>query len=151
MHRAILGSVERFTAVLTEHLAGKWPFWLSPRQLIVCPISEKAMEYCESVYLYFHKLGYIAELDRTRGDIKRRIRNAQLAQYNYILVAGEDEMKDGTVNVRTREMKILGKIRVDKVAQMFKAESPGPAQAYENFYQKAFDPVAFFGEDIEAP
>ena len=109
------------------------------------------MEYCESVYLYFHKLGYIAELDRTRGDIKKRIRNAQLAQYNYILVAGEDEMKDGTVNVRTREMKILGKIRVDKVAQMFKAESPGPSQAYENFYQKAFDPVAFFGEDIEAP
>ena len=107
------------------------------------------MDYCESVYLYYHRMGFQAELDRTRGDIKKRIRNAQLAQYNYILVAGEDEMKDGTVNVRTREMKILGKMRVDKVGEMFKAENPAPSLAYENFYKKAFDPKAFFGE--EAP
>ena len=102
--------------MLTEHLAGKWPFWLSPRQVIVCPISEKAMDYCESVYLYLHKQGFMAELDRSQGNIKKKIRNAQLAQFNYILVAGEDEMHEGMVNVRTREMKILGKMRVDKAA-----------------------------------
>jgi len=113
IHRAVLGSVERFTAVLTEHLAGKWPFWLSPRQVIVLPISEKAEDYCESVYLYLHKLGFQAELDRSQGNIKKKIRNAQLAQWNYILVAGEEEMHDGLVNVRTREMKILGAMRVD--------------------------------------
>jgi len=65
VHRAILGSVERFMAILIEHLGGKWPFWISPRQIIVCPISEKALEYCESVQLYFHKLGYEAVLDRS--------------------------------------------------------------------------------------
>ena len=79
IHRAILGSVERFSAVLVEHLGGKWPFWLSPRQVIVCPISEKAADYCESVYLYFHKLGYEADIDRSSGQINKKIRNAQLA------------------------------------------------------------------------
>ena len=50
VHRAILGSVERFMAILIEHLAGKWPFWMSPRQCIILPISEKTSAYCKSVY-----------------------------------------------------------------------------------------------------
>jgi len=54
IHRAILGSMERFTAILIEHLGGKWPFWISPRQVIICPLSEKFMDYCERVYLYLH-------------------------------------------------------------------------------------------------
>lgn len=65
MHRAILGSVERFMAILIEHLAGKWPFFMSPRQCIVVPISEKSNEYAESVYKYLHKLGYEVDVDRT--------------------------------------------------------------------------------------
>lgn len=58
IHRAVLGSVERFMAILIEHTAGKWPFFLSPRQAIVCAISEKSMAYCESVYLFLHKMGW---------------------------------------------------------------------------------------------
>jgi len=54
IHRAILGSVERFSAILIEHLGGKWPFWISPRQAIVVPVSDKFIDYCESVYLYLH-------------------------------------------------------------------------------------------------
>ena len=54
IHRAILGSVERFVAILIEHLAGKWPFFISPRQVKVVPISEKYLDYCESVMLYLH-------------------------------------------------------------------------------------------------
>lgn len=54
IHRAILGSVERFVAILIEHLAGKWPFWISPRQAIVVPVSEKHLEYCEKVSKYLH-------------------------------------------------------------------------------------------------
>lgn len=76
VHRAILGSVERLTAILCEHLAGKWPFWLSPRQVIVCPISEKSYDYCESIYLYLHKLGYECELDQSQGSINKKVRNA---------------------------------------------------------------------------
>jgi threonyl-tRNA synthetase len=69
VHRAILGSVERFMAILIEHLAGKWPFWMSPRQIIVLPISQKAEEYCESVYLYFHRLGYEVVVDHSSTTI----------------------------------------------------------------------------------
>ena len=98
---------------MTEHLAGKWPFWLSPRQVIVCPISEKAADYCESVYLYLHKQGFMADVDRTQGNIKRKIRNAELAQWNYILVAGENEMHVGLVDVRMRGSIQKGKMRVD--------------------------------------
>lgn len=58
VHRAILGSVERFMAILIEHVAGKWPFFISPRQCIIVPVSEKFYDYCNSVYLYFHRLGY---------------------------------------------------------------------------------------------
>ena len=150
VHRAILGSVERFTAILCEHLAGKWPFWLSPRQAIVVPISDKALDYCESVYLYLHKLGYECELDRSSGQLNKKVRNAQLAQWNYVLVAGEQEMGEGLVDVRARDGARLGKLRVDAVAAMFAAESPVPAHAFNSFYAKAFDPAKFFGEE-EAP
>jgi threonyl-tRNA synthetase len=89
VHRAILGSVERFTAILIEHLAGKWPFFLSPKQVIICPISEKFADYCESVYLYLHKKGYQVELDCSNLTLNKKIRNHQLEQWNFILVAGE--------------------------------------------------------------
>jgi threonyl-tRNA synthetase len=78
IHRAILGSVERFVAILIEHLGGKWPFFLSPRQAIVVPISEKHLDYCESVMLYLHKAGYEVELDRSNAQLNKKIRNAQL-------------------------------------------------------------------------
>lgn len=67
VHRAVLGSVERFMAILIEHLGGKWPFWLSPRQVIVLPISDKAADYCESVYKYLHMKGFEASIDRSSG------------------------------------------------------------------------------------
>jgi len=76
-------------AILIEHLAGKWPFWLSPRQVIVLPISEKAKDYCESVYKYLHKRGFNVSVDHSQGQINKKVRNAQMAQWNYILVAGE--------------------------------------------------------------
>ena len=78
IHRAVLGSIERFMAILIEHLGGKWPFFLSPRQAIICPISEKFASYCESVYLYLHKQGYAVELDTSNLTLNKKIRNHQL-------------------------------------------------------------------------
>lgn len=108
------------------------------------------MDYCESVYLYLHQLGYEVELDRSQGNINKKVRNAQLAQWNYILVAGEAEMSDGLLDVRTRDNKRHGKIRVDQVAAMLKAESPAPSTSYNNFYKKAFRPELFF-KDLAEP
>jgi len=113
IHRAILGSVERFMAILMEHLGGKWPFFLSPRQAIITPISIKSQEYCDSVYLYLHQKGYQVEVDHSNLTLNKKIRNHQLEQWNFILVAGEEEMKEGTVDIRTRENQRLGKMRID--------------------------------------
>lgn len=63
-------------AILTEHYAGKWPFWLSPRQIIIIPLSEKANDYCEQVYKYFHKKGYECDVDRLSCKISSKIRSA---------------------------------------------------------------------------
>ena len=143
VHRAILGSVERFMAILTEHLGGKWPFWLSPRQIIVCPISEKAQEYCESVQLYFHRLGYHASVDESQGSIAKKVRNAQLAQWNYILVAGEDEMRAGLVDVRTRDNKRHGKMRVDDLAEHLQTLKLDQTSCFQNKYASAWNPADF--------
>jgi len=124
IHRAILGSVERFMAILIEHLGGKWPFFLSPRQCIVVPISEKSMDYCNSVYLYLHKQGYQVELDKSNDTLNKKIRNNQIAQWNFILVAGEEEAKTGELDIRTRENKRIGKMRVDKLHEYFQSLMP---------------------------
>ena len=80
IHRAILGSVERFTAILIEHLAGKWPFWISPRQAMIIPISDdKHMEYCESVYLYLQQRGYEVDIDRRSLTLNNKVRLNQEA------------------------------------------------------------------------
>lgn len=143
VHRAVLGSVERFMAILIEHLGGKWPFWISPRQIIVCPISEAALEYCESVQLYFHKLGYECEVDRTQGSINKKVRNAQLAQWNYILCAGKDEMAEGSVDVRSRDNKRHGKMRPDDFVEFLKKEIPQVSSQAVNMYEKAWSPDSY--------
>ncbi|MES1915627.1 MAG: hypothetical protein MHM6MM_007547 [Cercozoa sp. M6MM] len=104
VHRAILGSVERFVAVLCEHVAGKWPFWLSPRQAIVIPISaEKQGAYAQQVRDRLHELGYYCDVDLSSRNIGKKIREAQLSQYNFQLVVGADELENGSVNIRTRD------------------------------------------------
>lgn len=103
IHRAILGSVERMFAILLEHYKGKWPFWLSPRQAIVCPVSDKSQPYALEVKDKIHKAGYFVEVDISDRKIQKKIREAQLAQHNYILVVGEEEAKTGQVSVRVRD------------------------------------------------
>ncbi|XP_058074212.1 threonine--tRNA ligase, mitochondrial 1 isoform X1 [Magnolia sinica] len=103
IHRAILGSVERMLAILLEHYKGKWPFWLSPRQAIVCPVSEKSQPYALQVRDQIHQAGYYVDVDTTDRKIQKKVREAQLAQYNYILVVGEEEANTGQVSMRVRD------------------------------------------------
>jgi threonyl-tRNA synthetase len=103
IHRAIYGSLERFMAIVTEHFGGKWPFWLSPRQIIVLPISNRFDGYCEKVRQFFWDAGYFADSDLSSNTIKKKVLNAQVAQYNYILVVGAAEEEHNTVNIRVRD------------------------------------------------
>uniref|UniRef100_A0A8C2BDA4 threonine--tRNA ligase n=1 Tax=Cyprinus carpio TaxID=7962 RepID=A0A8C2BDA4_CYPCA len=109
IHRAILGSVERMIAILTENYGGKWPLWLSPRQVMVVPVGPTCDEYAQRVQQEFHRGGLMTDVDLDPGcTLNKKIRNAQLAQYNFILVVGEKEKSSDTVNVRTRDNKVHG-------------------------------------------
>lgn len=121
IHRAILGSVERMIAILTESFAGKWPFWLSPRQAMVIPVSSHCDDYAMQVKEKLWNAGFMTEVDTDRTDtLNKKIRNAQLAQFNFILVVGDKECSSGTVNVRTRDNKVHGELAVDNLIEKFK-------------------------------
>jgi threonyl-tRNA synthetase len=108
IHRAILGSVERFTAVLIEHTGGKWPFWLSPRQVCIVPVALKYLDYAREVERALHGGSFFVDIDATHHTLNKKIRDAQLEQYNFILVVGAEEAGAGTVNIRTRANERLG-------------------------------------------
>uniref|UniRef100_A0A3P8ZPC0 threonine--tRNA ligase n=1 Tax=Esox lucius TaxID=8010 RepID=A0A3P8ZPC0_ESOLU len=116
IHRAILGSVERMIAILTENYAGKWPLWLSPRQVMFVPVNPTCEEYAKRLCEQFTEAGFMADADLDSSCLlNKKIRNAQLAQYNFILVVGEKEKLTNTVNVRTRDNKVHGELSVSEV------------------------------------
>ncbi|OBT64172.1 threonyl-tRNA synthetase [Pseudogymnoascus sp. 23342-1-I1] len=103
IHRAMAGSIERFIAVLIEHFGGKWPFWLSPRQILIIPVGVGFYEYAKEVQETFHKLKFFVDVDLSGNTLQKKIRTGQLAQYNFIFVVGDQEMKNGEVNIRNRD------------------------------------------------
>jgi len=108
-------------AILTESYGGKWPFWLSPRQSIVVPVGHMFEEYAHKVSEEIHSAGFICDMDVDQGDtMNKKIRNAQVAQYNFIFVVGERERSSNTVNVRTRTNAVLGEFPISEVIAKFK-------------------------------
>jgi len=103
IHRAMAGSIERFTGILTEHFAGRWPFWLSPRQIMIVPVGVGFYPYAEEVQGIFKKEKMFVDIDLSGNTLQKKIRNAQLAQYNFIFVVGDEEVKGRQVNVRFRD------------------------------------------------
>eukprot|EP00128_Syssomonas_multiformis_P005315 Colp12_sorted_trinity150504_noHs@25081 len=119
IHRAILGSVERMIAILTESYGGKWPFWLSPRQVQVVPVAKAYFDYAAEVRQLLHDAGYAAEADLSDDTLQKKIRNAQVAQFNFILVVGEKEQANRTANVRTRDNKVHGERTLEQISAHF--------------------------------
>ncbi|BFZ02291.1 hypothetical protein BsWGS_05330 [Bradybaena similaris] len=120
IHRAVLGSVERMIAILCENFGGKWPFWLSPRQSIVITVAPAFDDYAQEVMKHIHAAGFLCEHDLDQGNtMNKKIRNAQLAQYNFIFVVGEKEVANKTANVRTRDNKIHGEHSIDHIIARF--------------------------------
>ncbi|MBS3744792.1 MAG: threonine--tRNA ligase [Wenzhouxiangellaceae bacterium] len=116
LHRAILGSVERFIGVLIEHYAGNLPVWLAPVQVQVLNITDDQAEYAESVAHRLQKLGFRAECDLRNEKIGFKIREQTLAKVPYLLVVGDREKEDGTVAVRQRDGADLGTMRLEAFA-----------------------------------
>ena len=122
VHRAILGSVERMFAILTEHYAGKWPFWLSPRQVMIVPVSDKNVEYANEVRRELRKHKFHVQVNATDNKMQKKVREAQLDQFNYILVVGQEEMDAKTVNVRTRDNQVHGQRTISELCAVLSLE-----------------------------
>jgi threonyl-tRNA synthetase len=115
VHRAILGSFERFVGVLIEHYAGAFPTWLAPVQVRVLPISEKHIEYARTVHGRLRAARLRAELDDRNEKLGYRIRDAQVRKVPYMLVVGAREAENGTVSLRHRSGDDLGAVAVERV------------------------------------
>jgi threonyl-tRNA synthetase len=108
VHRALLGSVERFFGILIEHYVGAFPLWLAPVQVEICPVSEKVADYAKHVTDTLKRHGVRAHLDDRNEKLPAKIRDAQLQKIPYMLVVGPKETEAGTVAVRHRSKGDLG-------------------------------------------
>jgi len=113
VHRALLGSLERFFGVLVEHYAGAFPVWLSPVQAVLIPIADRHVDYAASVAGQLRAAGLRVEVDDSSERMQAKIRDAQMQKVPYMLVIGDREMEAGQVNLRRRDGKVPGAMSVD--------------------------------------
>ncbi|HWH11479.1 MAG TPA: threonine--tRNA ligase [Solirubrobacteraceae bacterium] len=123
IHRALMGTFERFIGILTEHYAGDFPVWLTPVQAIVLPISDRLGDVAGDVLEALEIAGVRAELDDRTESVGRKIRDAELRKIPYMLVVGDREAADGTVSVRARHGGDLGSLPVAELAARVVGES----------------------------
>jgi threonyl-tRNA synthetase len=116
LHRAIVGSMERFIGILVEHYAGRLPPWLAPVQAAVLPISETQIDYAEKILADLKGRGFRTEADLRNETVSYKIRDHTLMRVPYLLVVGERERASGTVAVRTAAGRDLGAMGVDEFA-----------------------------------
>jgi len=112
VHRALLGSLERFFGILVEHYAGAFPVWLSPVQVMLIPITERHVEYARSIGEQLKAEGLRVEVDDSSERMQAKIRNAQLQKVSYMLVIGDREMEAREVNLRLRDGEVPGAMPV---------------------------------------
>ncbi len=129
VHRAILGSLERFFGVLVEHYAGAFPLWLAPVQAVVIPIADRHNEYAEQVAGKLRDAGFRVEVDDRSERMNQKIRQAQLQKTPYMLVVGDREAEADAAAVRTRDGENRGALPLDDVAAMLAAELDGTPAA----------------------
>jgi threonyl-tRNA synthetase len=129
LHRALFGSLERFTGILIEHYAGKLPAWLSPVQISVLAISEKSYEYAQRIHLAFRRAGLRVQVDCGREKIGHKIRQHTLNKVPYMAVVGAKEIENLTVNLRHVSGESLGEFALaDAVSYLVKQTTPPDIQ-----------------------
>jgi threonyl-tRNA synthetase len=120
IHRALLGSIERFIGVITEHFAGAFPTWLHPVQVKVLPVTDRAAEYAGEAAAKLDGQGFRVEVDYRNEKIGKKIREAQLEKIPYMLVVGDRDMEAGTVSVRHRAQGDLGAMSLEQFSSILR-------------------------------
>lgn len=113
LHRTIYGSIERFLAILIEHFAGKFPFWLSPLPIRIIPVTDRHLQYANKVKEEISQKGFICDIDDTTESVSKKVRIAQMLNINYMLTVGDKEVENETITLRTRDNVIHGEIKVE--------------------------------------
>ncbi|KAF9011877.1 tars protein [Cyathus striatus] len=116
-------SLERFIAIITEHFAGKWPFWLSPRQVLVVPVAVPYREYATQIAERLSSVGLYAEVDNGADTLPKKIRNGEVAQYNFIMVVGQEELDAQAVNIRNRDDMVPLDVIVQQLVELKNSKS----------------------------
>ncbi len=122
IHRVVFGSIERFIGILTEHFAGAFPTWLAPVQVKLLPIADRHYDYLKAVENKLEERGIRCEIDDRSEKIGFKIRSAQMEKIPYMLVAGDKDIENGTVSVRSRKDGEQGAMSVDEFADMIEKE-----------------------------
>jgi len=122
IHRAPFGSMERFIAILLEHTGGNFPLWLMPEQAIILSLSEKYEKYSQKVLTLLENNEIRALVDNRNETIGKKIREAEVNKYPYMLIVGEQEAKDGTISVRRHSEGDLGAMKIEDFANLINQE-----------------------------
>ncbi len=122
LHRVVLGSIERFIGVITEHFAGAFPAWLAPVQVKVLPVTDRAAQYADEVCARLDGLGFRVEADHRSEKIGKKIREATLEKIPYMLVVGDRDMENATVSPRRRTGEDLGGMSLEQFAALLQEE-----------------------------
>ena len=114
LHRVVFGSVERFVGILTEHLEGKFPLWLSPNQIKIMTMNDDAKDYAKEVYDILFDKGFRVELDDRNESIGKKAREAQIQKFNYLVTLGDKEKEKSVLAVRSREDKEVKEMALEE-------------------------------------
>jgi threonyl-tRNA synthetase len=122
IHRALLGSMERFAGILIEHYAGRFPTWLAPVQVILLPVADRHVEWAREIEGQLGAAGFRTRLDARSQSVGRKIRDAELARAPYMLVLGDREQEAGEVSVRSHEDGDLGAMGLEQLGERLRGE-----------------------------
>jgi threonyl-tRNA synthetase len=127
VHRALMGSIERFFGVLIEHYGGAFPLWLAPVQALIIPITDRHVAYAQQVQQRLEAAGLRVEINQSKDRMQAKIRNAQLQKIPYMLIIGDKEQESDAVSVRLRTEEDLGSMSVadvlDRITQEIAART----------------------------
>jgi threonyl-tRNA synthetase len=125
VHRALLGSIERFFGILIEHYAGAFPLWLAPEQVRILPITDKQLEYAKNIQASLRAAGFRCEIDTSSEKLGAKIRSGTMMKVPYMVIVGGKDEAAGVVSVRSRAEGDKGQMKLDELISALSAEREG--------------------------
>jgi threonyl-tRNA synthetase len=114
IHRALLGSVERFFGVLVEHFAGSFPLWLAPVQVMIIPIADRHIDYCNDISKELKRNDIRSKVDNSSDRMNAKIRNAQTQKIPYMIIIGDNEIDTNSLSVRSRSGENINNVKIEQ-------------------------------------